>query len=81
MIKGDQRQCDICSELIPRGTVYHVGFTNPEELESWFGDDPDFLPSITQEEDGLVRFDVCSRCAIESEMIGECTEPTVDSVH
>ena len=78
MLSGDQRLCDLCDEVIPRGTLYHVGFTTPEELESWFDDDPDMLPSLTQDEDGLVRFDVCTSCAITSDMLGECMEPTVD---
>ncbi len=81
MLKGEWRRCDVCDEVIPRGTLYHVAFTTPEELESWFDNDPDVRPELLQEEDGRLRFDVCTSCAITSDMLGEGTEPTVDPLH
>lgn len=78
MLSTHQRCCDICQEAIPRGRLYRVGRTTPDELESWCADNPDFVPAFTRENDGTLRFDVCTTCAIASPGIELLTEPTVD---
>ncbi len=78
MIRASQRRCDICEEVIPRGTLYRVGRTTPDELESWCEDTPEFAPAFTEEGDGSLRFDVCTTCAITSPGIELLTEPTLD---
>jgi hypothetical protein len=75
---ANQRRCDICEEVIPLGTLYRVGRVTADELESWCEDTPEFVPPFTEEEDGLLRFDVCTTCTIASPGIELLTEPTVD---
>jgi len=78
MLRTHHRCCDICQEAIPRGTLYRVGRTTPEEMETWCSDNPEFVPEFTREADGGLRFDVCTTCAIASPGIEGLTEPTVD---
>jgi len=81
VIKADQRLCDICDAVIPRGTVFHQGFTTPEALKSWSSDRPEFIPGFTEERDGAIRFDMCQECVESSGTIGEHTQPVVDALH
>jgi hypothetical protein len=80
MICANQRRCDICDELIPRGTLYRVGRISTDELESWREDNPEFMPAFTEEDGDVVRFDVCTTCAIVGTDIAAITEPTVDGL-
>jgi hypothetical protein len=81
MLRGDQRLCDVCDEVIPRGTTCRCGYTTtPNAVKSWFDDAPELTPSCTAEADGTVRLDVCVECVAESEGLGELTEPTVDAL-
>ena len=80
MLRGDQRQCDICDEIIPRGATYRVGYTIPEALKSWFEDAAELIPTFKLEPDGTVRIDMCITCAA-SGRIGEYTEDAVGGVH
>ena len=83
MLKDDQRLCDICDEVIPRGIEYRAGWTIPEAVEEWFEEQPD--PSrhatFSVEPDGTVRFEVCMRCVMEhgGELM-KLTEARVDHV-
>lgn len=81
MVKEDQRLCDTCGDVIPRGVAYRVGYTTPDAVESWFEDEPEFLPTFTEEPDGIVRFDLCLGCAGESESLQTNSEPVVDLLH
>ena len=79
MIRDELRRCDLCEEVIPRGTLYRVGYTTPDELETWCEGTPDFIPAFTPEQDGSVRFDVCTTCLVGSPGLDLLTEPTVDA--
>ncbi len=81
MLRGDQRLCDICDEVIPRGTAHRCGYTTPDTVKSWFVDAPELIPSFTEEPDGTVRLDVCVECVAESEGLGKLTELAVDALH
>ncbi len=68
MITDDQRQCDICDEVIPRGMEYRVGWTTPNAVRQWFAEEPDPArnPTFSREPDATVRIDACIRCASEN---------------
>lgn len=81
MLCDDQRQCDVCTRVIPRGAAYRFGSTTLESLKARFSDLPELLPSLTEEGDGLVRLDICAPCAAFSKRITACTEIAVDLLH
>ena len=77
MIRGTTRLCDICTEPIPKGKVYRVGYTTPDAAAAIIDtDNPAVVPTWTQDEDGIVRFDVCLDCS--RPMLWDVTEETVD---
>jgi hypothetical protein len=55
------RTCDICDEVIPRGTPYRAGYTIPDALAEALSPDPTRRPTYTLTPDGLVRFELCLR--------------------
>jgi len=81
MLHDDGRRCDICDAMIPRGATFHVGYTTPDTLKSWFSDMPKLMPKIAEEPDGTIRIDVCAECVEESDALAELTEATVDVLH
>jgi hypothetical protein len=79
MLSANQRRCDVCEAAIAPGTLYRVGRVTADELESWCEDIPEWTPVFTEEEAGLLRFDVCTRCTIACPGLELITEPTVDA--
>jgi hypothetical protein len=76
--RGDVRTCDICDEIIPRGTVFRSGWTTPAIFQ---GGNSATRPSFDREPDGTARLDVCRRCVDESENLTASTTENVDPLH
>jgi hypothetical protein len=77
MIKGGNRECDVCGSVIPKGTTYRYAKISPDKAALLLDiSDPDMTPTWTQEADGTVRIDICLECHIS---MGEI--PTSQSVH
>ena len=77
MIKGGNRECDVCGSVIPKGTTYRYAKISPDKAALLLDtSDPDMTPTWTQESDGTVRIDICLECHIS---MGEI--PTSQSVH
>jgi len=77
MLQHDQRTCDTCDAVIPRGTAYRVGYPTPDAIAGWFEDDPRYMPGFTQDATGVVRFDLCVSCAADAAFDG-IAQRTVD---
>ena len=77
MIKGGNRECDVCGSVIPKGTTYRYAKISPDKAALLLDiSDPDMTPTWTQEAYGTVRIDICLECHIS---MGEI--PTSQSVH
>ncbi|MBI4606331.1 MAG: hypothetical protein HY721_30570 [Planctomycetes bacterium] len=63
MVKEGERYCDVCASEIPRGEKYSVR-TMPAAGAALLldVDDPDLIPTWTQNPDGTVRLDICTTC-------------------
>jgi hypothetical protein len=74
VIKDGVRLCDVCAEIIPKGTTYAVHVLSPEEaklLQSLNNDDPEFAPTFALDSDGNARLDVCLDCKANMGIQGE----------
>lgn len=76
--RGDVRTCDVCEDVIPRGTVFRSGWTTPVAVG---GGDPATRPTFDIEADGTVRVDVCRECVDEAENLTARTTENVDPLH
>ena len=60
MIKGGNRECDVCGSVIPKGTTYRYAKISPDKAALLLDiSDPDMTPTWTQEADGTVSIDIC----------------------
>jgi len=61
MVKNGTRYCDVCSEEIVKGEKYSVRTMPPESAALLVvTDDPELVPTWTQNLDGTVRLDICA---------------------
>ena len=66
MLRENDRFCDVCGFVIPKGTKYRVSVV-PETnallfASSFAGSDPDLLPTTTVDRSGNIRLDICLEC-------------------
>ena len=65
MVKNSIRFCDVCEEEIPKGKKYSVRSMSVAAAAIFFDvDDPDLVPTWTQNADGTVRLDICPTCCL-----------------
>ena len=63
MLKHRMRYCHVCGEEIPKGDKYSVRTMQPEGAAMLLDtDDPELVPTWTQNPDGTVRLDICTTC-------------------
>lgn len=63
MVKDGERYCDVCASGIPRGEKYSARTMSAEGAALLLDvDDPDLIPTWTQNADGTVRLDICMTC-------------------
>lgn len=70
MIKNNDRICDICAQVIPKGEKYCINYFSPD-IASVFFSDPELMPTMTQMDDGKIRLDICLCCKISMGNSGE----------
>jgi hypothetical protein len=72
VLKDGKRYCDVCASDIQRGEKYSVR-TMPAEGAAVLldADDPDLVPTWTQNPDGTVRLDVCMTCYLSMRGTGD----------
>ena len=59
VVKNSIRFCDVCEEEIPKGKKYSVRSMLVAAAAIFFDvDDPDLVPTWTQNADGTVRLDI-----------------------
>ena len=78
MLRDDLRHCDVCGELIARGTPFRSGWTTPATLADLHEGDPGWWPTYQREPDGTIRFDVCTRCVSEGGALEGLTTEAID---
>jgi hypothetical protein len=62
MINGGVRTCDVCGEVIPRGTKYVMHVLPQYAAELLMDEDHEMVPTFTVDADGNVRLDICLNC-------------------
>lgn len=66
MLHAGVRRCDVCGEVIVAGAPYRLAILAPEVAASLLDvDNPDLVPTWTQQADFSVRLEVCLECYLE----------------
>jgi hypothetical protein len=65
VVKKRTRYCDVCAAEIPKGEKYSVRTMAAEGAALLLDvDDPELVPTWTQNSDGTVRLDICTVCCV-----------------
>jgi len=65
MHDGKSRFCDVCENEIPKNDHYRrVHLTRPATELLASPDDPNLIPTWTQNPDGTVNMDICLTCSV-----------------
>jgi len=65
MTKNDERRCDVCGEIIPKGQDYSATYITPEAASIFMETkDLELAPTWTHTDGGKIRMDICLDCKI-----------------
>lgn len=73
MLKENSRLCDVCGEVIPKGTKYAVNIVpkgKAELFRSLNDSDPEMSATTTVDARGNIRLDICLECRINMNIKG-----------